>query len=624
LLRRWDCRRRLGGSPRALALLAGVTAVLLCAGAPPSVQARPAALLPLHSVSGNSPRIVDSSGRQVLLRGVNEDALGEYYQQYPQLAPVLSLTENDFREMAGLGFNVVRLVLSWSRLEPRRGRFNLQYVKAIRRAVDWARANDIYVVLDMHQDAWGIGTRGTPAETCPPSAPPPVGYDGAPEWATLTGGLPSCAVDGIREISPADETAWQNFYENTKGIQSQLVTTWGRLAAQFASDPAVAGYDLLNEPNPGLSFNETLNQLGAYYAGALAAIRAGERSVRHGFSHIAFFEPGVEWSAAGTGATPRWSFTTQPDVVFAPHLYGGSLAATSVDQGFAYAASAARTYGTTIWSGEYGWYGNPTQDEADILEFARQQDTHLWGGAWWQWKQACGSPSTIGSYGQKPPTSTNSLVQINCVTGAGAGPGLPSVRQMLIPASTGAILGRPTVHAAPGIITSLKSDPRTGSFAVSGRRAASGGSCALQAWAPGSGRPRFSGIGVRRVASARVRGGYEITACVHGTYALRLIGRARPGLGCRAALSLRSILRRRRTITLSLRESGRAESPCRGSVSLRGGGRKTFNLASGRSKRFVYRLRTAKRRRRLRVTVTGHDIDANAFRRTYSLAPRGW
>src|SRR5438045_7068872 len=35
------------------------------------------------------------------------------------------------------------------------GVFDTAYVDRIRQAVGWARAHGIYVVLDMHQDAWG-------------------------------------------------------------------------------------------------------------------------------------------------------------------------------------------------------------------------------------------------------------------------------------------------------------------------------------------------------------------------------------------------------------------------------------------------------------------------------------
>jgi len=482
-------------------------------------------LLPLHAIRGADPRIADSAGRQVLLRGVDVDALGHYYQQYPKYPAVLPLTANDFKEMAGLGFNVVRLILNWSELEPTPGAFNLSYVARIRRAVQQAGANGIYVVLDMHQDAWGIGVMGHAGEDCPPESSPPVGYDGAPEWATFTDGLPTCAIAGTREISLADEAAWQNFYDNTHGIETQLALAWGRLAAQFARDPTVAGYDLLNEPNPGLIFDEATGGLGNYYSEALAAIRTGERSVKGGFSHIAFFEPGVEWSLLGTTVTPQGAFTRDPNIVFAPHLYGGSLAVASVDQGVHEAQVAAAPYKTTVWSGEYGWYGDPAQNAADEIELAREQDAHLWGGAWWQWKQACGSPSSVGNFGGAIPTETNSLIRFGCKTP------LPSAKlapanNLAIPQVTERIIARATVHAAPGKIESLRSTPATGAFSLTGNtttRPATRLACMLAVWIPGARKPRFATTGITKLKATRVRGGYDVSGCARGHYQLRLL-----------------------------------------------------------------------------------------------------
>src|SRR5919109_3593429 len=73
-------------------------------------------LLPLHVASEGKPRIVDAGGRQVLLRGVNSNQLGDYYRVRRDLRPTIPLHERDFQGMAEMGFNVVRLVVSWSRL----------------------------------------------------------------------------------------------------------------------------------------------------------------------------------------------------------------------------------------------------------------------------------------------------------------------------------------------------------------------------------------------------------------------------------------------------------------------------------------------------------------------------
>ena len=152
---------------------------------------------------------------------------------------------------------------------------------------------------------------------------PGVGWDGAPEWATLTGGWTTCNIGGLREAAPAIAHAFQAFYDDEQGIQSRLVATWARLAAEFKDEPAVAGYDLLNEPNPGLRDPFTAaDQIGQFYKRATDAIRQAEAG---GFPHLVFFEPSAIWSAFGLDALPPRHYLTDPLVVFSPHLYSESI-----------------------------------------------------------------------------------------------------------------------------------------------------------------------------------------------------------------------------------------------------------------------------------------------------------
>jgi len=467
------------------------------------------ALLPLHATRGEQPGIFDAAGRQVLLRGVNLNALGDYYQPNPAYPSVIPLRAADFPRMAEQGFDVVRLILSWSLLEPARGQISGDYLRQIKAAVAAAKANGIYVVLDMHQDAWGKYIATPPGVTCPPNLERAVGWDGAPEWATITDGKSTCRVPGVRELAAAVKQAFANFYTDRDAIQTELINAWAAVAREFANEPAVAGYDLINEPHFGNNLVDPAPQLAAFYARLVPAIRAAEQQAG-GLSHVIFFEPIPTWPAAGT--TPAADFTADENLVFAPHNYVESLTtfgASTIEEGFAIAARDAADYGTTFWIGEYGWFGDPPTNKAKVIRYARAEDQMLVSGTWWQWHQACGDPHTIGMDGGQPPPELIHFNRTLCPGDVDGGP----VPEWAV------VLSRPYPRAAPGRLLSLQSDGDATTLQLSG--VADGNTSAqLDLWIPdrGRGRPVISGSGVGATSIIQVAGGFRVLVEVSGTY----------------------------------------------------------------------------------------------------------
>jgi endoglycosylceramidase len=472
-----------------------------------------ASLAPLHATRGEAPGIFDSRGREVLLRGVNVNALGDYFQANADYPTVVPLRRSDFGRISRLGFNSVRLLVSWSRLQPERGAYNRAYVKRIKRAVGWAREQGIYVVIDMHQDAWGKHIATPPGASCPSGTNPSIGWDGAPKWATITDGASTCNF-GLRELAPAVTQAWQSFYEDREGIQTQLVRTWGRLARGFARSRTVAGFDLLNEPAAGFEpgVNDTVG-LGEFYGRAIEAIRAGEDSKRDPVEHIVFFEPGVIWSAVGNYSIPPPAFTDDDNIVFAPHIYAESIAPASIDQGFEFARQAAAAYGTTVWSGEWGYFGDPAADADKVRRYGEAEDANLYGGAWWDYKQSCGDPHVIHERDGTPDPISPSLVRFAC-EGSGVG------KELGVPKPFATVLARPVPRAVPGEISSLRSDGAAGTMELEARTPHS--SCGLTVHVPRTRGIRVRGDdGVKKVTIAPAAGGASIVkACVRGSYSL--------------------------------------------------------------------------------------------------------
>jgi hypothetical protein len=495
-------------APRVAAAAVVVVALLVAVGLPTigsgasasSTAASVKSSIPAGFLRASGSIITDGNGNQVLLRGVNVNQLVDFYAPRPDVPATRPLTEGDFAGIAALGFNVVRLNLSWSYLEPTRGKLDQAYVGEIKQAVGWAKQYGVYIVLDMHQDGWSNAP--TPDGTvCRAGTDPMWGYDGAPAWATITDGAPRCQFTG-RDISPAGDRAFQNFYFNTNGIQSELVDVWGKLAKTFRDDPTVAGYDLLNEPGFGETAPVTTSYLlGQYYDRAIKAIRAA------GAQQIVVVEPSILWSGLGFDTGPTPGFTSDHNIVYSPHLYAESITMdrslglptiVGLERQFTLAQRVAKEYNAPLWSGEYGYWGDDKYVTGSLTRYAKTEDANLLGSAYWVWKQACGDPQNgIGPTG-------NGLMVLNCVTGEPAAPNTPVLK----------ILSRAYPRSAPGIVTSLSATGPKLKLVGTTKDA----SCGLDVWIPGHDKPVLATTGVTGLTATAVPGGWSVTGCADGSY----------------------------------------------------------------------------------------------------------
>jgi hypothetical protein len=446
----------------------------------------------------NAPRIVDALGAAVILRGVNVNQLGEYYRQDPAIADVLPLTEQDFADIAALGMNVVRLTLSWSQLEPERGRISAGYLQRIHQAVDWARAHGIYVVLDVHQDAWGAHVAAEPHRVCRPGTAPMVGWDGAPAWATYTDETAPCQVTG-RDLAPNVSRAFQSFYVDRDNIQSSLIAAWQALAREFAGDAAVAGYDLLNEPNFGDTPPIASTVLLAnYYARSIRAIRQAEESRPDGYHHLVFVEPSIIWSGFGLDNLPPRDFTSDPQIVFSPHLYNESITADqdfgfnliSIERGIRLAEAAAAQLRAPLWIGEWGYFKGPRERPALLERHLRIEDASQIGSAIWVWKQACGDPHVY------PGKIAGDLRLAACPDNSDLGTDSGNTQP----------LRRPYVRTVPGRITNVSA--HEGVTVITGESDHLARACDLEIWMPGDAPPKVrSATGAEVTRTIRVEAG---------------------------------------------------------------------------------------------------------------------
>lgn len=487
------------------AAIAAIAALASCTpGSPPPVaDPGPTEELQwLRAVRGPQAGIYDESGRQVVLRGVNFNHLGDYFQSHPDLPTVATLDEDDWDDAAAQGMNVIRLVTNWSAWEPERDEYDQDYLARVRDAVERANAHGMYVVIDLHQDAWSKFISTPADEVCGQGKRPQIGWDGAPEWATFTDGAPTCTPDR-REDSPAVKRAWGNFYANRDGIRDEMAELWGWLATQFAHDAGVAGFDLLNEPGYSFDAGASIAGLTEFYRDAIREIRAAERAA-DARGHIIFFEPPI------FAAFPPLNFSSDPNLVYSPHNYAESIGPSVpglLDTNTRLQVAIARAYGTTWWVGEYGSFsGDPVQRRSWMERFNRLEDADPGaGGAWWQWEQQCGDPHDVS--GAYPPSDEWVARQLgNCV----------AEPRMNTPCTA-----RSYPRAVPGRLTSLQAEPCGGAMTVTGTTPAPN---TAELWFQGElpEPPTVTGSGVGDAVVEARTGGYRITVEVSGSYRIQV------------------------------------------------------------------------------------------------------
>jgi endoglycosylceramidase len=286
------------------------------------------------------------------------------------------------------------------------------------------------------------------------------------------------------------------------GIRTRYANMVGHVSAQFARNAAVAGYDVMNEPN---AFSAAqVAALSDLHTDALAEIRAAE-SAHHGFPHLMFFEPGALWSDFSQGTPP--DFAHDANVVFAPHIYRGGITDGPIQQSdFDRARTDAATFGgAPVLVGEWGSSPDRAKDPADVYfrEHQRLQDQYHFGATLWTWRESCGDPHKASDHRQGTLPYVWGEFDLDCTTNTVTGP-----RQALL-----GQLDRAYVRAAPGRLSATTDDPATGALVASGDHARAG--TALVAWYPRSPTQvqvtSSTGLALVHVSSSGTNGGSYVT-----------------------------------------------------------------------------------------------------------------
>ncbi len=267
----------------------------------------------------------DSHGRYILFRGVNfasRSKLPPYLPIAPlgrdvidqrRLKEEIESVKTELDLLKKLGFNIIRLLISWKAVEPKpnpdlnelmtEGR---EYLVLVNQIIDELYKRDLYIILDFHQDI----------------AHEVYGGDGFPDWAL--------AIDEKHKRPKASnlkDRKWQTGYIINKLVRHTLISFWkndltnqeiglknfpvrthlektiGQTVKFFKSlneshgHPAILGVEPFNEPHPaGIQTKEfEATFLYQYYQNVDSEIRKFDDKI------FLFIEPRVDWTMSFQG-----------------------------------------------------------------------------------------------------------------------------------------------------------------------------------------------------------------------------------------------------------------------------------------------------------------------------------
>lgn len=352
----------------------------------------PKETVPESPKARSGPRFLsDESGRALILRGTNVESAAK-----SEALHRISLTDEEIRFMGReMGFNFVRYLIFWDRMEPEPGRYDESYLDQIVTDIERFHQAGMWVLVDMHQDVYA-------ARFC---------CDGAPEWAIRDNGEPFELQENwaFNYFEPAVKAAFDNFWAHTDGdhpdLQDHYVAMWRHVANRLKTVPGILGYDIMNEPHPGSDFDTTeiltraesessrdfdRNKLGPFHQRAIDAIRKADNE------RFIFFEP--RYGSPGNGSPSYHEPLVDPRegesrLAYAPHLYSFGLEAKGAysknDTTFALWEKERRAeierQEMPLVLGEWGLAYGATDAERYVRELAEMSERMLLGWAHWSW-----------------------------------------------------------------------------------------------------------------------------------------------------------------------------------------------------------------------------------------------
>ncbi len=351
--------------------------------------------------------ITDSSGRVTVLHGLNM-----VYKRPPYAPDAIGFGDDDAAFLASEGYNTVRVGVIYAGVEPSPGVYDDNYLARIEATVNTLARHGIVSLLDFHQDLYNERFQG----------------EGWPDWAVQDDGLPAqpqAGFPGNYLAMPALQRSFDHFWANDPGpggvgLQDRYAAAWAHVAARFRSNPSVLGYDLLNEPWPGSTYQQCAQPagcpqfdsvMGEFVKRMLTAIRAVDPRTLVWYEPQVFFNNGADTNLPDFGdAHAGMSFH---DYCVASNEGGAGYSdACKASDGLVMdnALKRSAATGDAVLLTEFG----ATDDRDSLLGPLDLADSRMIG--WQEWHYCgCNDPTTTGSGDTqaivldpaKPPTGAN-------------------------------------------------------------------------------------------------------------------------------------------------------------------------------------------------------------------------
>jgi endoglucanase len=314
---------------------------------------------PRGFVHAQGAQLVDGAGKPLMLRGINlgnwfepegymfhldggpqspreiedltKELIGpaksaEFWRQWRQLY----ITERDMVRIKAMGFNSVRVPIHWKYFASN----DAEGFQLMDRLVRWARKDGIYVIIDMH-----------------------------------------CAPGGQTGTNIDDSYGYPWLYSDSKA-QEQTIAVWRRIARHYANEPAVLGYDLLNEPIPHFPPLQRYNKdLEPLYRRLVAAVRQVDRN------HVVILG-GAQWDSNFKAFGPPFD----SNAMYTFHKYWTAPDASVIREYLDFRDK----YHVPIWLGESG----ENKDEW-IAAFVKTLEENHVGWCFWPYKKMDATSSVV-------------------------------------------------------------------------------------------------------------------------------------------------------------------------------------------------------------------------------------